>query len=244
MEPWTYHPDPLLQRPLAEQLTVFPRQADMTETGLRLVWTLLLRGVLRVYFRLRIVGREHLPVGRPFVLVGNHSSHLDAISLTAALPVRSIHRVYAAAAKDYFFKTFWRSVFSGIFLGALPFDRKAAPRQSLEMCAEVLRASANALIIFPEGTRSLTGEVQPFKPGVGVLVAGTETPVIPAYIDGAFRAWGKGSAFPKPRRVTVYLGSPRSYGGAPRAKEGYRHVAADLESTVRELAAWVEGERA
>jgi 1-acyl-sn-glycerol-3-phosphate acyltransferase len=89
--------------------------------------------------------------------------------------------------------------------------------------------------MFPEGTRSSDGSLQDFRHGIGRLVAGTSTPVVPAYIDGAFRAWPRGSAVPMPRRVTVRIGEARRYEGTPPTREGAIAVAADLHQAVLEL---------
>lgn len=235
MRPWSYDPSPTISQTLAEQLTVFPRERDLTHTVLRTVWTICLRGFLRVYFRLTIEGRERLPRTGRYVLAANHASHLDALSLSAALPMRSIHRAFAVAAKDYFFSSFWRSLISAIFFNALPFDRKVQKRESLELCADALDASENVLIMFPEGTRSPTGEIQPFKRGIGILTAGTDRLVVPAYLDGAYAAWPRQTAFPRPRRVRLVIGQPLRFSDVPRTDEGFVRVASDVEAAVRQL---------
>lgn len=236
MRAWTFRPDPTLGLPLAEQLTVFPRASDPAQSVVRLGWNLGVRAWLRLYFRLRVSGREHLPSDGRFVLVANHSSHLDAVSLAAALPVSAIDRTFAVAARDYFFSSLGRSLFSAVLLNALPFDRHARDRSSLELCADVLRVGRGALIMFPEGTRSLDGRIQPFKRGIGMLAAGTDLPVVPAYIEGAHRAWPKGSRFPRPLRVRVTIGEPRTFADVPADREGQMRVAAEVERAVRELA--------
>jgi 1-acyl-sn-glycerol-3-phosphate acyltransferase len=235
MKRWTYTPSPLLDKTLAERLTTFPRDPTLTVYGLRFLGMLFLKTFLGSYFRLRIVGRRRIPKTGAFVLVANHGSHLDAVALACALPVRQWHHAYAAAAQDYFFQGIFRSLVAVVFTNAVPFDRRDDPRASLELCADLLCVSHEALIMFPEGTRSPDGEVHEFRAGVGRLVAGTETPVLPAYIHGAFRAWPRGSAIPRPRRVTIAIGEPRRYLGAPPTKAGAMAVAADLRRAVMEL---------
>lgn len=232
MKPWIYTPSPLLDKTLREQLTTFPREPSWTVTGLRFVGTIFLRAFFGAYFRLKVVGREHLPKAGPFVLVANHGSHLDAVALSCALPLRQWAHAYAAAAQDYFFKSFARAWIAVLTTNAMPFDRHKAPERSLEQCADLLQVSREALIMFPEGTRSPDGSVQTFRPGVGRLVAGTEIPVIPAYIDGAFRAWPKGTAMPRPIGVTVVIGPPRSYPGVAATREGAIAVADELRQAV------------
>ncbi len=235
MKRWTYSPSPLLERSLAERLTSFPRDPTLTVYGLRLLGMLFLRAFLACYFRLRVIGRERIPKSGAFVLVANHASHLDAVALACALPVRQWHHAYAAAAQDYFFRGVFRSLVAVVFTNAVPFDRRGNPKSSLELCADLLHVSHEALIMFPEGTRSDDGEIHEFRPGVGRLVAGTDTPVLPAHIEGAFRAWPKGSAVPRPRRVTIAIGEPRRYLGTPATREGAISVSADLRRAVMEM---------
>ena len=234
MKRWTYTPSPLLDKTLAERLTTFPRDPTLTVYGVRFVGMLALKAIFASYFRLEIIGRKHIPRSGPFVLVANHASHLDAVALACALPVRQWHHAYAAAAQDYFFQGIFRSFIAVVFTNAVPFDRREDPKRSLELCADLLHVSHEALIMFPEGTRSTDGELHEFRPGVGKLVAGTTTPVLPAYIDGAFRAWPKGSAIPRPRRVRIGIGEPRRYPDAAPSRAGAAAVAADLRRAVLE----------
>ena len=235
MKEWTYHPSPSINKSVTENLTVFPRERDMTHTLLRVFWNMCLRLFLKIYFRLNIKDREKLPHDKSFVFVANHSSHLDAVCLSAALPVKSIDRTFSVAAKDFFFSSFRRSLFSAIFVNALPFDRQHKHKESLELCADVLNVSDQVLIMFPEGTRSLTGEIQVFKSGIGILVAGTDRLVVPAYIDGAYQAWPKGANIPRPKRVRVFIGEPINFMGIERNKKGYEKVAQLCALAVRNL---------
>jgi 1-acyl-sn-glycerol-3-phosphate acyltransferase len=234
MKRWTYTPSPLLDKTLAERLTTFPRDPTLTVYGLRFMGMLFLKAIFATYFRLRIVGRSRIPKSGPFVLVANHSSHLDAVALACTLPMRQWHHAYAAAAQDYFFHGMFRSFVAVVFTNAVPFDRHDDPKHSLELCADLLHVSREALIMFPEGTRSTDGSIQEFRTGVGRLVAGTEIPVVPAYIGGAFRAWPKGTAIPRPRRITIGIGEPRRYPDVPSSRQGTIAVANDLRGAVLE----------
>ena len=232
MTEWKYEPFDCLQRPISESLTVFPREKDISFSAIRFFWNGVMRLWLKLYFRLKISGKQHLPKMGNFVLISNHSSHLDAICLLASLPFRSISTTFALAAKDYFFSTFFRSFFAAIAFNALPFEREKNPRRSLELCADVLSASQSALVMFPEGTRSLDGQMQPFKSGLGFLVAGTDRLVVPAHISGAHQAWAKGSFFPKPKKIRVQIGPPLVFKDVPRTKEGYAHIAKTTQQAV------------
>ena len=94
--------------------------------------------------------------GGSYIIVANHTSHLDTLAILSALPLRKLHRVFPAAAKDFFFVSVPRTVLAAIVVNALPFDRQANVRQSLGLCRAVLDNPGNVLLIYPEGTRSTT----------------------------------------------------------------------------------------
>jgi 1-acyl-sn-glycerol-3-phosphate acyltransferase len=235
MDEWDYRPAPDFDKTPIEKLRTFPRHPDMLVYALRLAVHAMLRIWLRIYHRFRVRGREHLPRGVPFVVVANHASHLDALALLSALPLRAIQKTYPAAAKDYFFTTLPKVAFSAIVVNAMPFDRKENPRESLALCREVLETPGHALILFPEGTRSTTGDLAPFKPGIGFLTAGTAIPVVPCFLDGAFRAWPKGAWIPRPRKLELRIGAPMTFESFAPEKEDAKRVAGMLEDAVRGL---------
>jgi 1-acyl-sn-glycerol-3-phosphate acyltransferase len=232
MDPWQYDPAHDLDQPFLDRLRKFPREPDLLVYGARLSAALLIRGWLRTYHRLAISGRENLPGTGSFVMIANHASHLDILCLLAALPYSSLHRAFPAAAQDYFFVRPTRLLFAAVVVNALPFERHASPRRSLSLCRQLLDNPGNILIIFPEGTRSATGEMGEFKPGVGLLVAGTSFPVVPCYLDGAGRAWPKGTLVPRPRKVSLRIGPPRQFAHLDRGKESALRIAAELREAV------------
>lgn len=232
MEEWDYTPTADFDKTPLEKLSTFPRQPDMLVYAVRLALHLMIRAWLRIYHRFRILGREHLPLDRPFALVANHASHLDAVTLLSALPLSRIQTAYPAAAKDYFFTSMPKIAFSAVVMNAMPFDRKDNPRESLALCRELLETPGHVLIIFPEGTRSPTGELGPFKPGIGFLTAATPIAVVPCHLEGAFRAWPKGALVPRPRKLTLRIGEPMTFADVPADKEGAKSVATRLREAV------------
>lgn len=236
MNDWDYKPTADFDKSPLEKLRMFPRQPDMLVYGLRLVLHAIARVGLRIYHRYSVRGREHLPKDEPFVMVANHASHLDAICLLSALPLLKIQKVFPAAAKDYFFTTMPKIAFFAVTMNAMPFDRKENPRESLDICKQLLETPGHALIVFPEGTRSTTGEIAPFKVGIGFLTAGTSIPVVPCYLDGAYKAWPKGAWIPRPRKITLTIGAPMRFADVTADKEGAKSIAAQLETAVKGLA--------
>ena len=174
--------------------------------AMRLMANLLLRTVLKIVFRFRVHGREQLAEPGSRILVCNHTSHLDTLCLMAAMPIARIHRTYPAAANDYFFSDRIRTVFSSVFINALPFDRQHGGTESLERCADVLRCPDMSLILFPEGTRTIDGEVARFRSGVARLARATGLPVVPCHLAGGFECWPKGRWLPRPGRLVLHVG--------------------------------------
>ena len=236
MEDWHYETAADLDQSLVERLKGFPREPDMLVYGGRMLAAAALRVWLRTYHRLRVQGAENLPAEGSFVLVANHASHLDALCLLAALPWRKIHRAFPAAAQDYFFVSLPRVALASVVVNALPFNRETNIRQSLALCQQLLAGPDNILILFPEGTRSATGELGEFKPGIGLLLAGSQFPVVPCYLQGAFRAWPKGKSWPRPSAVRLKFGAPRCYAHLKRGKESALQIAAELRAAIAQMA--------
>lgn len=236
MEDWQYQPPEDLDQTLVERLRRFPREPDMLTYGARIAAACMIRAWLRIYHRLTVTGRENLPTNESFILVSNHTSHLDTPMILSALPLRKIHRVFPAAAQDFFFVNLPRLAVASVIINALPFDRKANFRHSIQMCQELLKNEGNVLLLFPEGTRTVTGELGEFKAGVGLMLAGMPYPVVPCYVDGAFRAWPKGKRFPRPRRVRLTIGQPRRYAHLKCGKKSALEITADLRESIESLA--------
>lgn len=235
MSEWEYQPAPDLEVSVSERLRGFPRQPDMLIYGVRSLAALVLRAWLRVYHRLRVEGRENLPKEGSFILVCNHTSHLDALCLVSCIPLARLHRVFPAAAADYFFSSLPRSLFSAALINALPFDRQLKGAESLTVCAELLANDGNILIIFPEGTRTTTGELGSFRSGIGRLAVSTALPIVPCHLSGGVAAFPKGAIFPRPRHLTLRIGTPQTYGHLPEISDSVREVCGDLQNRVANL---------
>jgi len=232
MDEWHYDPTPDYDKTPVSRIAEFPRPPHLIFNALRTMANVTVRFVLRVFFRLTIRGAENLPHGESFVMVANHSSHLDAPVLLAALPLAQIHRAFPAAAADYFFTSLPVTAMSAIVVNAMPFDRKENPKQSIDLCRQLLATPGHVLVLFPEGTRTSTGEIAPFKPGIGFLIAGTDIPIVPCHIDGAFRAWRKGRWIPLPRTLTLTIGAPLRFPDRRPAKDDALAIAAALREAV------------
>ncbi|MGE3273458.1 MAG: AMP-binding protein [Chloroflexota bacterium] len=179
-----------------------------------------------------VEGREHLDgVRGPVLLIANHASHLDSVTVLAALSEGRRRRTAVAAAADYFFTDRRISLVASVALGAFPFHRTGPVAASLAHCGDLADAGYS-LLVFPEGTRSTTGQVAPFKPGIGLLARELGLPVVPVYLDGLFRVLPKGRTVPRPGRVRVIIGEPLRVDPSLSNTE----TAARLEAALRALA--------
>ncbi|MBX9579135.1 MAG: 1-acyl-sn-glycerol-3-phosphate acyltransferase [Gemmataceae bacterium] len=199
-------------------------------------WAVLARTYFAVWHRLRVIGREHLPAELPFVLCSNHGSHLDALALAAPLRFAVRDRVFALAAGDVFFERAFATAFAAGFINALPVWRKKRTPKALLELREKLVNTPCGFILFPEGGRTRDGNLLPFKPGVGMLVAGTTVPVVPCHISGTFDAMPAGTRFPRPRRITIRVGPAVTFADVPDTHRGWVRVVRVVEERVRALA--------
>lgn len=235
MDEWNYDSARDLDKNLADGLRDFPREPSMWTFATRSAAGLFIRVCLKVFHRFRVTGLENLPKDSAFVLVANHSSHWDAICMMSMLPFGMRHRVFPAAAADYFFTALPQVMFSSIIVNALPFHRTAGPQQSLKICQQLLKTPGNVLILFPEGTRSMTGTLGEFKPGIGLLLRGCAVPVLPCAIKGAFESWPKGRRLPRLTRLSVIVGKPIHFDQATHGKGGAKEIALQLQGAVQNL---------
>jgi 1-acyl-sn-glycerol-3-phosphate acyltransferase len=236
MEDWKLEPAKDLALPPGERLKSLQRENGLISTGMHLAWWTTIRGYLRVWHRLEIAGHEHLPSQPPFVIVANHSSHLDALVLASMVSWRIRDRVFPIAAGDVFFQTHWSSAFAAGFLNALPMWRKNCGPRALAQLRSRLLDEPCSYILFPEGTRSRDGQMADFKPGLGMLIAGTSVPVVPCHLHGCFDAWQPEQKWPRPKRIRVRLGEPMAFEGVTSNREGWEQIASKTQERVKLLA--------
>jgi len=215
-------------------------QQSLSKSLLQGVFSTTASVFMNTYLRVDCHGIENVPKSGPYILAANHCSHLDSVAIREVLGKRAAG-LHVMGAKDYFFDTRVKSWFFTTFLNALPFDREENLSESLSTCKTVLE-SGRAILLFPEGTRSITGELQAFKPGIGVLGVELNAPVIPIFLRGTFEALPKGKSLPRPVRLVVTVGAPMNFDalkkerGATPAPELYRRAAAELRARIESIA--------
>lgn len=160
--------------------------------------------VLRVFFGLRAVGVENIPRAGPLLVAANHQSYLDPPAI--GMRLRGPRLFFIARAGLFRFKPL-AAIFSR--LNTIPIREDESDAAAIRETLRVLGHGA-AVLIFPEGSRSETGEITDFKRGAALLVRKAKCPVLPVAIRGAYEAWPKQRRFPVPwrSRVRVAYGRP------------------------------------
>jgi 1-acyl-sn-glycerol-3-phosphate acyltransferase len=186
-----------------------------------------------MFFRGEVSGLENLPADGAFLMAANHASHFDPPFIGAKVP-----RQMSFFAR----KTLWSGKFACWWLdavGTIPVDRDGG--QDVGALKRVLRAlgTGRVLILFPEGTRSPDGQLQPPKPGVGFIVCKTQVPVVPVRIFGSFEAYGRGAKLPRfGTRVSIVFGAPippAAYDDPAAGKERYQVASTRIMAAVAKL---------
>ncbi|MBT3269599.1 AMP-binding protein [Candidatus Poribacteria bacterium] len=160
----------------------------------------------RLAFRLAGRGVENLPTDGPYIIAANHASHLDSAAIISLLG-RSARDLHVLGARDYFFDWRPKGWLVSTCLNVLPFDRHENFLRSLGLSQRAVQMG-RSLLIFPEGTRSRTGEIAEFKPGLGLLALELDVPVVPTYIHGTYAALPVGRVVPRAAPVHVTFGEP------------------------------------
>ena len=186
----------------------------------------------RLYMTLEVRGhpRELFLKYPRLILISSHTSHLDGTAIMAAIPLPLWKTLRIGIAKDYFFTTFWKSLFSRHCLGAFPIDRKEDKRGSIRLAVELLeKEPAIWMLMFPEGSRSRDGEMKPFKPGVSIFSLATGVPILFVYVESR-GLWPVGQKFARRGEVTVHFGCVREPAEIDVIEQGYREWVRSLSS--------------
>ena len=194
-------------------------------TGYGLTWLL-----GRLLFRFRVIHRERVPQTGPLIIAMNHQSYLDP-------PLAGV----AAKREVYFLarKTLLAVPLLGFLLprmNVVPVDQEGTDRSALKALLRILK-NGDATVVFPEGARSLDGELQPALPGIGFVIAKTRAPVLPMRIFGAHEALARGHGRVRLCPITIVVGEPLQFSAADLeagGKEVYQRLS---ERTMEAIAA-------
>ena len=202
----------------------------------RLGW-LGFRALYRFYFRWRVFNAERVPLTGAVILASNHASFLDPPLVGSGL-----HRGINYLARESLF----RFPGMGALLrswSAVPVDRDGGGAAGLKAILDRLLAGG-AIILFPEGTRTRDGQLQPARSGIGLVVIKSDAPVVPVRTFGTFEAYGRRITIPRPKPVAVKYGRPMKFEQLraeaktctkARLKEIYQQIADDIMAAIAKL---------
>ena len=194
--------------------------------------------LFRRFFDFRAGGLEHLPQDRPYLIAANHASHLDGACVYAAVHSHVDH--LNIATSEHYLTDSELHWFLSTFVNAIPFDGHD------NFAAGLVRARQSVgvrspLLVFPEGTRSVNGQLQPFKAGVGLLAYELDAPIVPLHIAGTHEALPKGTRTPSRHPLRLLFGSPlettsfKEHSETLSPYEIYYEIAAALKRQIEAL---------
>ncbi|MBM3878783.1 MAG: 1-acyl-sn-glycerol-3-phosphate acyltransferase [Verrucomicrobia bacterium] len=201
--------------------------------------------LFRSYFRARFYNPERVPEAGPVILASNHASFMDPPLIGSGLP-----RPLNYLARESLFA----NPLAGAILRswqAVPVDREGGGAAGLKAILDRLR-EGGGIILFPEGTRTRDGRLQPARAGVGLAVIKSTCPVVPVRVFGSWEAFGRHHRLPRPKLVVVKFGRPLDFNGLraeakvctkARLKQIYQQVADATMAAVARLEPCAEVER-
>ena len=194
------------------------------------------RFVFAAYFRWRVYHPERVPRTGPVILAANHASILDPPLVGAGLE-REIHYL----ARQSLFRFPVAAILRAV--NSVPVDRDGGGATGLRAILDRLLAGGG-IILFPEGTRTRNGQIQPARSGIGLAVIKSTAPVVPVRVFGTFEAYGRHRKFPRPHSVAVKYGHPMLFErlraeartcSKQRLKEIYQKIADEIIAEIARL---------
>ncbi len=182
----------------------------------------------KIYFRLEVKGADNVPKKGGVLIASNHSSFLDPVIVGVG-----ISRATYYLTKQSLFEI----PILGLLIRALhtiPIKRSMVSVSTFKELIKSLNAK-KAIILFPEGTRSIDGKLGQGKIGVGMLALRTDVPIVPVYVDGAIKAFPKGGKWIHPKKIRVIFGKPIIPNSKGTNKNNYRRVSAQVMESINRL---------
>jgi long-chain acyl-CoA synthetase len=189
--------------------------------------------IARDRFHLKVNGIEKLPQSGAYIISSNHQSYLDPLILASLLPQHVFRRTFAVGTSDIFGKGFMRKLARSIRVVVLDPDANLVP--AMRAGAFGLRHGL-ALVLYPEGERSIDGTPRIFKKGAAILSIHLQAPIVPVAIEGFYEAWPRNQAFRGFMPLKMVIGDPISPPPESKASEAaYEKLTADLKARIVEM---------
>jgi len=171
---------------------------------LNLLLVLLLKMIFKVFFLMRVEGKENIKDG-PYLICPNHASFLDGPIIACALPFKVLLNTFFLGDSKYLDRFPLRYFIRGMRLIPIEFTYNMV--NALRCCSYVLRKS-RTVCVFPQGERSIDGGIGVIRRGIGILIKEANVEVVPVIIDGSFKAWPRLKTFPRLSRIRVKFAKP------------------------------------
>jgi 1-acyl-sn-glycerol-3-phosphate acyltransferase len=184
-------------------------------------------------FHLKVTGLEKLPKTGAYIISSNHQSYLDPLVLAGVLPTDTFFRAFAVGTSDHFGQGIMRRLARSIKVMVLDPDANLVP--AMRAGAFGLRHGM-ALVLYPEGERSIDGTPKVFKKGAAILSIHLQVPVVPVAINGFYEAWPRNQNFQGFTPLKMVFGDPIFPPPESEASEdAYQKLTADLKARVVEM---------
>ena len=192
-----------------------------------------MKGFFHLFYRHRVFGKQHIPAG-PCILAPNHASFFDP----PLIGISCDEEVNFLARGTLFNNAVFRRLISQ--LNSYPVTGTAQDLTSIKLIIQLLQENKK-VVIFPEGKRTKDGKLQPIKPGIGMLVARCQCPIVPVYIHGTYDIWPRNRVLPKLwGKTACVFGAPilwESYKTLPK-KQAQEEITLAIQKSLKMLEAW------
>lgn len=184
-----------------------------------------------------VKGLENIPIGSSFILASNHASYMEHMLISSIIVPKLGKKLYFIAKKEHFegiSQKSWHMIWTR-YVGYIPIDRSKGWEKALKTAVSYLK-KGEVIVMYPEGTRTLTGKIQKGKTGVARLALWAKVPIVPLGIIGTFKILPKGKMIPKLGKATFKFGKPMyfsKYYDKPVTKNMLRVI---TNSIMREIA--------
>ncbi|MFA6141922.1 MAG: AMP-binding protein [Candidatus Omnitrophota bacterium] len=203
-----------------------------------LLFTGMLRIIFRTVWRLKIFGAENIPAKGRCILCVSHGSYLDGFIVAASVPAGLRKNLFLVGFEAFFDHFLIRRIIK--YIKVIPIDPGPHFVEAMQASSYVLNNN-KMVCIFPEGERTIDGEVKEFKKGVGILAKELNVSLVPVYIEGSYESWPRTKRFPKPYPIKITFGKPfdfeelRKEGSRLGAKDDYQAIASGIREEVIKL---------
>lgn len=175
-----------------------------------IIYRIVMKNFLRIIFGVSYKNDNHFRNIDQYIIVANHNSHMDTVSILSAIPTKHLTKLHPVAAGDYFGRNRLTSFLTRFFINTLLISRNKSQggRNPIEDMDQVLK-SGESLLLFPEGSRGEAEVLQDFKHGASILLKkNPNVPFVPIFLKGMGKALPKGDPFLIPMECQVRIGKP------------------------------------